>query len=50
MDFLVGFPQNRYHYDWIWVIVDLMTKLTHLIIVNVPKKMEDYTFSKSERL
>ncbi|WMV58708.1 hypothetical protein MTR67_052093 [Solanum verrucosum] len=31
MDFTVGLPRTRRQHDLIWVIVDLMTKLAHLI-------------------
>ncbi|WMV18732.1 hypothetical protein MTR67_012117 [Solanum verrucosum] len=31
MDFIVGLPRTQHQYDSIWVIVDRMTKSTHLI-------------------
>jgi hypothetical protein len=33
MDFIVGLPHTRDGYDSIWVVVDLLTKVTHFILV-----------------
>ena len=33
MDFVVGLPRNRSHHDFIWVIMDRMTKLANFIPV-----------------
>jgi hypothetical protein len=35
MDFIVGLPRNRDGYDSIWVIVDRLTKVAHLIPVKM---------------
>ena len=33
MDFIVGLPRTRTGYDFIWVVVDCLTKATHFIPV-----------------
>ena len=42
MDFVVGLPQARSQNDLIWVIVDILTKSTHLIPVKSTYSTDDY--------
>jgi hypothetical protein len=35
MDFIVGLPCTQARYDWIWVIVDRLTKVAHFIPVKM---------------
>jgi hypothetical protein len=35
VDFIVGLPMTQYGYDFIWVIVDRLTKVAHFIPVKV---------------
>jgi hypothetical protein len=35
MDFIVGLPRTQLRYDYIWVIVDRLTKVAHFITVNM---------------
>jgi hypothetical protein len=35
MDFIVGLPRTQSGYDFIWVIVDRLTKVTHFIPVKI---------------
>jgi hypothetical protein len=35
MDFIVGLPHTRAGYDYIWVIVDRLTKVAHYIPVKI---------------
>jgi hypothetical protein len=37
MDFIVGLPHTSARYDFVWVIVDGLTKVVHFI--PVPKKI-----------
>jgi hypothetical protein len=37
MDFIVGLPRTQDGYDFIWVIVDCLTKVAHFIPVNTGK-------------
>ena len=40
MDFVVGLPKKMGKYDYIWVIVDRLTKSTHFIPVKVTYNAE----------
>ncbi|KAH0652759.1 hypothetical protein KY289_030437 [Solanum tuberosum] len=42
MDFVVGLPRTRRQHDFIWVIIDRMTKSAHFIPVKVSFSAEDY--------
>jgi transposase InsO family protein len=42
MDFIVGFPNTSRHHDSIWVIVDRLTKTTHLLPVHTTHRAEKY--------
>ena len=42
MDFIVGLPRTRHQYDWIWVIVDRMTKSVDFIPIKVFYTVKDY--------
>ena len=42
MDFLVCLTRSRRQHDFIWVIVDRMTKSAHFIPVKSTYKVEDY--------
>ena len=42
MDFVVGLPKSKRHFDSIWVIVDRMTKSAHLLPVKTSYSAEDY--------
>ena len=42
MDFVVGLSKTRRQHDSIWVIVDMMTKFSHLIPVKSTYRVEDY--------
>ena len=42
MDFIIGLPMSHKHYDSIWVIVDIMTKLAHFLSVKTAHSLEDY--------
>jgi hypothetical protein len=33
MDFIVGLPRTQSRYDFIWVIVDRLTKVAHFISI-----------------
>jgi hypothetical protein len=43
MDFLIGLPQTRTGHDAMWVIVDLLTKTTHFIPIEVKNSLEKLT-------
>jgi hypothetical protein len=34
MDFIVGLPLMARKFDWIWVIVDQLSKSTHFILIH----------------
>ncbi|XP_070058089.1 uncharacterized protein [Nicotiana tomentosiformis] len=42
MDFIVGLPRTQRKFDPIWVIVDRLTKLAHLLPVRTTYSAEDY--------
>ncbi|KAH0712366.1 hypothetical protein KY289_008325 [Solanum tuberosum] len=42
MDFITGLPRSHRQHDSIWVIVDKMTKSTHLLRVKTTHSVEDY--------
>jgi hypothetical protein len=42
MDFIVGLPMMARKFDLIWVIVDRLTKSSHLIPVNTKYQVEKY--------
>ena len=42
MDFVVGLPKSKRHFDSIWVIVDRMTKSAHFLPVKTSYSAEDY--------
>jgi hypothetical protein len=43
MDFIVGLSLTAHKFDSIWVIVDRLTKSTHLIPINTKYRAEKYT-------
>jgi hypothetical protein len=42
MDFIVELPNTSRHHDSIWVIVDRLTKTTHLLLVHSTHRVEKY--------
>ena len=42
MDFIIGLPNSRRQHDYIWVIVDKMTKSVHVLLVKTTYSTEDY--------
>ena len=42
MNFVVGFPKSKRHYDSIWVIVDRITKSAHFLPDKTSYNVEDY--------
>ena len=42
MDFVVGLPRPRKDYEWIWVVVDRISKSSHFNIVKSTGSVEDY--------
>jgi hypothetical protein len=42
MDFIVGLPNTSQHHDFVWVIVDRLTKTTHFLPVHTTHKTEKY--------
>ena len=42
VDFVVGLPKCRKHHDFIWVIVDKMTKSANFIPVKSTYRADDY--------
>lgn len=43
MDFVTGLPLSRHHHDYIWVVVDRLTKSAHFLPVHTSYTAEDYT-------
>ena len=42
MYFIVGLPRTRRQNDSIWVVIDRLTKSTHLIFIKSTYSVEDY--------
>ena len=42
MDFIVGLPPTHKNYDFIWVIVDHLTKSAHFILVRTNYRLHEY--------
>ena len=42
VEFVVGFPQTQRQYDFLWVIVDRLTKSTHFIPVKSTYSVKYY--------
>ncbi|XP_070037149.1 uncharacterized protein [Nicotiana tomentosiformis] len=42
IDFIIGLPRTQHKFDSIWVIVDRLTKLTHILPVRTTYSTEDY--------
>jgi hypothetical protein len=42
MDFIVGLPNTSRHHDYIWVIVDRLTKTAHFLPVHTTHRAEKY--------
>jgi hypothetical protein len=42
MDFIVSLPNTSRHHDFIWVIVDRLTKTTHFLPVHTTHRVEKY--------
>ena len=42
MDFIVGLPPTHKNYDFIWVIVDRLTKSAHFILVRTNYRPHEY--------
>ena len=40
MDFVAGLPKTRQNHDFVWVIVDRLTKAAHCIPVNTTYMMD----------
>ena len=40
MDFVTGLPRTQKQHDAIWVIVDRLTKSSHILLVNVEDSLE----------
>ena len=40
MDFVSGFPLMQQKHDYVWVIVDRLTKLAHFILVKIDYSMD----------
>ena len=42
MDFVVGLPTTTGGYDFIWVVVDRVTKSAHFLLVKMGYSARDY--------
>jgi hypothetical protein len=42
MDFITGLPMTQRGHDWMWVIVDRLTKSAHFIPVNSTNRPHEY--------
>ena len=42
IDFIIGIPRSQNQFDYIWVIIDRMTKSTHFQLVRTNFSVEDY--------
>ena len=42
MDFVVGLPRTQKSYDFIWMVVDWLTKFAHFIAVKSTYSAENY--------
>nr|XP_016457847.1 PREDICTED: uncharacterized protein LOC107781627 [Nicotiana tabacum] len=42
MDFITGLPRTPWRYDYIWVIIDRLTKSAHFLPVKTTYSVEDY--------
>ena len=40
MDFVSGFPLTQQKHDYVWLIVDRLTKLAHFILVRIAYSMD----------
>ena len=40
MDFVTGFPLKQSKHDYVWVIVDRLTKLAHFIPIRIDYSMD----------
>jgi hypothetical protein len=43
MDFIVGLPDTSRGYNWIWVIMDRLTKSSHFIPVSTTYRVRQYS-------
>ena len=42
MDFVLGFPRKQKQYDFIWIVVDRLTKYAQFILVKSTYSAKDY--------
>ena len=42
MDFVSHLPQTSQKHDAVWVIVDILTKLTHFLVVRMTFTLEEF--------
>ena len=40
MDFVSGFPLTQQKYDYVWVIIDKLTKSAHFLLVRMDYSMD----------